>query len=172
VLVIPADLLRTGDPDGNIFVRPGDVIRIVSGEIGVYYVMGQVNRVGAFAFNAEPVTLKAAIAAAGGLAPLAWPDRCTVYRRIGQREQMLQVNLDRIFAGQDPDFLIHRNDIINIGTHPLAPFVQSLRGLTIPNPVSNVGYSFTYARNFADIDSFAVQQNPQNQPSQFPQLFP
>ena len=172
VLRIPADLLRGGDPEVNIYVRPADVIRIVSGEIGVYYVMGQVNRVGPFAFNAESITLKAAIAAAGGLSDLGWPDRCTVYRRLGQREQMIQVNLDRIFAGKDPDFLIRRGDIINVGTHPFAPFLQRIREFTLPNPVSNVGYSFTYARNYADIDSFAVRRNPHNEPDLFPALFP
>ncbi len=159
-ILITAASLRTGDPEANIYVRPGDVIRIVSGEIGEYYVMGQVNRVGAFRFNAEAITLKSAIAAAGGLAPLAWPDRCTIYRRVGQREQMIQVNLDRIFAGREPDFQILRGDIINVGTHPFAPFLQRIRALTLPNPVANIGYSFTYARNFADIDSFAVQSNP------------
>ncbi len=172
VIRIAADLLRDGDPEVNIVVRAGDVIRIVSGEIGVYYVMGQVNRVGPFAFNAEQITLKAAIAAAGGLSSLAWPDRCTVYRRIGQREQMIQVNLDRMFAGKEPDFYIKRGDIINVGTHPLAPFLQRLRAWTLPNPTSNVGYSYTYARNFADIDSFAARRNPHNEPDRFPALFP
>ncbi len=172
ILVIPADALRAGDPMANIVVRAGDVIRIVSGEVGVYYVMGQVNRVGAFRFELEPVTLKSAVAAAGGLSSLAWPDRCTVYRRLGRREQMIQVNLDRIFAGLDADFIVKRGDIINVGTHPFAPFLERIRGLTLPNPISNVGYSFTYARNFADIDSFAVQSNPRNEPDQFPRLFP
>lgn len=165
VIRIPAEPLRSGDPGVNVVVRAGDVIRIVSGEIGVYYVMGQVNTVGPFAFGAQKVTLKSAIAAAGGLSGLAWPDRCTIYRRIGQREQMIQVNLDRVFAGKDPDFFVKRDDIINVGTHPLAPFVQAVRGFTIPNPTTNVGYSFTYARNFADIDSFIAQRNPDTQPS-------
>ena len=172
VLRIPADLLRSGSPQVNIVIRPGDVIRIVSGQIGNYYVMGQVNRVGTFAFNAEPITLKAAIAAAGGLSGLAWPSRCTVYRRIGQREQMIQVDLERIFAGTDSDFLIKRGDIINVGTHPFAPFLQRLRAWSLPNPVATIGYSFTYARNFADIDSFSVRTNPHNEPDNFPGLFP
>lgn len=173
ILKLPADLLRRGDPEANIYVRPGDVIRIVSGEIGIYYVMGQVNRVGRYSFDSEEVTLKGAIAAAGGLSPLAWPDRCTIYRRIGRREQMIQVDLDRVFAGKDSDFVIRRGDIINVGTHPFAPFLQRIRGWTLPNPVSDVGYSFTYARNFADIDSFAVRQNPHNvDHSRFPYIFP
>ena len=172
IIRIPADSLRSGDPEVNVIVRAGDVIRILSGEIGVYYVMGQVNRVGAFAFNTEQITIKAAIAAAGGLSSLAWPDRCTVYRRIGRREQMIQVNLDRIFAGKDPDVLIRRGDIINVGTHPFAPFLQRIREFTLPSPQSTVGYSFRYARNFADIDSYAVRQNPANEVKKFPDLFP
>lgn len=170
VLMVPAEALRSGDPSVNVYIRAGDVIRVVSGEIGIYYVMGQVNRVGPFRFEAEEITLKAAIANAGGLSGLAWPDRCTVYRRLGQREQMIQVNLDRIFAGQDPDFLVRRGDIINVGTHPFAPFLARIRALTLPTPVNNVGYSFTYSRNFADIDSFAVRANPHNIPDRFPAL--
>jgi len=147
------------------------VIRVVSGEIGVYYVMGQVNRAGPFAFNSEPITLKAAIAIAGGLAPLAWPDRCTVYRKLGQREQMIQVNLDRMFAGKDPDFFVRRGDIINVGTHPFAPFLQRIRAMTLPNIVNSLGFGFSYTRNFADIDSFGSKANPANQPDLLPQLF-
>jgi len=172
ILLVPAESLRSGNPSANIYVRAGDVIRVVSGEIGIYYVMGQVNRVGPFSFNSEQITLKAAIAAAGGLSGLAWPDRCTVYRRLGQREQMIQVNLDRIFAGLDPDFTIRRGDIINVGTHPFAPFLQRIRALSLPSPVNNVGFSYTYSRNFADIDSYSVRQNPHDKPSKFQNLFP
>ena len=172
VIRISADGLRSGDPEANIYVRGGDVIRITSGEIGVYYMMGQVARIGPFSFNSEPLTLKAAVAAAGGLTPNAWPDRCTVYRRLGQREQMLQVNLARIFAGKDPDFYIRRGDIINVGTHPFAPFLQRIRAWTLPTPSNNVGYSFVYSRNFADIDSYGGRVNPHNQQKQFPNLFP
>lgn len=172
VLVVSAESLRRGDPSVNVVVRAGDVIRIVSGEVGVYYVMGQVNRVGTFGFNSEQVTLKSAIAIAGGLSPLAWPDRCTIYRRLGQQEQMIQVNLDRIFAGLDPDFTIKRGDIINVGTHPFAPFLVRIRGFTLPTPSTDVGYSFSYARNFADIDSFSVRSNPNDRPDRIQPLFP
>ncbi len=172
VIRVPAQALRTGDPEFNIVVRPGDVIRIVSGEIGLYYVMGQVARPGAFGFNSEEITLKRAIALAGGLAALAWPDRCTIYRRIGQREQIIPVNLDAIFAGEESDFLIRRGDIINVGTHPFAPFLQRIRAWTLPSPANTVGYSFVYSRNFADIDSYGAKANPANQPDRFQNLFP
>lgn len=172
ILRIPAQALRTGDPDYKVIVRPGDVIRIVSGEIGVYYVMGQVNRVGPFNFNSEHITLKAAIAAAGGLGPLAWPSRCTIYRRQGMTEQLVQVDLDAVFAGKQDDIEVKRGDIINVGTSPWAPWLARLRALTLPAPAATVGYSFLYARNFADIDSFAVQPNPATKPKKFQNLFP
>jgi|CXWL01.1.fsa_nt_gi protein involved in polysaccharide export with SLBB domain len=171
ILAVSADALRNGDPSMNIYVRAGDVIRIISGEIGIYYVMGQVNRVGPFRFESEQITLKAAIASAQGLSGLAWPDRCTVYRRLGQREQIIQVNLDRIFAGLDPDFIVRRGDIINVGTHPFAPFLARIRAWTLPSPVNSVGYSYTYSRNFADIDSYSVRSNPHNEPDRFPAFF-
>lgn len=172
VLLVSAESLRRGDPSVNVVVRAGDVIRISSGEVGVYYVMGQVNRVGTFAFNSEQVTLKSAIAISGGLAPLAWPDRCTIYRKLGSQEQMIQVNLDRIFAGLEPDFTIKRGDIINVGTHPFAPFLARIRGFTLPSPSADIGYSFSYSRNFADIDSFSVRSNPNDRPSRIERLFP
>jgi protein involved in polysaccharide export with SLBB domain len=172
IIRVPAEPLRSGDPEFNIYVRAGDIIRIVSGEVGVYYVMGQVDRVGVFRFTGEDITLKTAIAAAGGLTPSAWPTRCTVYRRIGPREQMIQVNLDRIFAGKDPDFFVKRGDIINVGTHPFSPWLQRIRAWTLPTPTNTVGYSFTYTRNFADIDSYGSRINPHNEPDRFPNLFP
>lgn len=142
-LRIPAEGLRQGNPQFNIVVRPGDIIRLFSGDIGFYYVLGHVLNPGTFAFRSgASVTLKNAIAASGGLDALAWPDRVTVYRRIGDQEQMIQVNLDRIFAGLDPDFFLKRDDIINVGTHPVAPFLQAVRNLTIPQ--LNSGMSFLY----------------------------
>ena len=49
------------------------------------------------------VTLKNAVAAAGALDALGWPTRVTVYRRIGERVQIIQVNLDGIYAGLHAD---------------------------------------------------------------------
>ena len=137
-------------------VRAGDIIRLYSGDIGFYYILGHVNRPGVFAFRSgASVTLKNAIAAAGGLDELAWPDRVTVYRRVGEREQMIQVNLDRIFAGLDADFFLKRNDIVNVGTHPAAPFLLQIRNLTIPQLDSSMSFLYRWART----ESFFKNEN-------------
>lgn len=77
---------------------------------------------------------------------MAWPDRVTVYRRVGQREQMIQVNLDRIFAGLDADFFLKRDDIVNVGTHPVAPFLLQIRNMTIPQLNSSMSFLYRWSR--------------------------
>jgi hypothetical protein len=167
VIRISAEGLRDGDPRQNIVVRPGDTIRLLAGEVGEYYIMGQVNRPGAYSLTGRTLTVKMAVAAAGNLAPLGWPDRCTVYRRHGDREEMIQVNLDAIFAGKEADFFVKRDDLILVGTHPAAPFLAVIRNAFR----MTYGFGFVYDRNFADIDSFGGQPNPALRQERFPNLF-
>ncbi len=171
VIRISADGLRSGDYRQNIVIRGGDTIRLMAGQVGEYYMMGQVMRPGAYSITGRRMTLKTAIASAGNLAPLAWPDRCTVYRRYGDREEMHQVNLDAIFAGKEPDVLIKDHDLVLVGTHPAAPFLAVFRNAFR----MTYGFGFVYDRNFADIDSYGSKINPSNVSnsygSNFPNLF-
>ncbi|MHC4088984.1 MAG: polysaccharide biosynthesis/export family protein [Planctomycetota bacterium] len=173
IIQISAEALRNGDPRQNIVIRAGDTLRLLAGEPGEYYMMGQVNRPGAYSFSGRKLTLKSAVAAAGNLSVLAWPQRCTVYRRLGDREEMIQVNLDRIFAGEDADFFIKKDDLIVVGTHPAAVFLAVVRNAFR----LSYGFGFVYDRNFADVDitshNVAAQQKAlrASQP-RFPGLFP
>lgn len=116
---IPVDSLLAGDPKYNIVIRPGDGIHIPVDIIGEFLVQGNVNNQGFINITGRPITLKMAIAAAGGLGPLAWPKRCEVIRRIGKdKEEIVMVDLDKIARGEQPDFFIKPNDLINVGTHP------------------------------------------------------
>jgi hypothetical protein len=156
IIRISAAGLRDGDFRQNIVVRPNDSIRLMAGETGEYYIMGQVFRPGAYSITGRQVTLKTAVAAAGNLGPLAWPERCTIYRRYGDREEMHQVNLDAIFAGKEPDVFLKNNDLVLVGTHPAASFLAVFRNAFR----MTYGFGFVYDRNFADIDSFTAQPNP------------
>ncbi len=166
---ISPDGLRQGDPRYNIVVRPGDVIRLYSGDIGFYYLTGHVRRPGVYSFRSgATVTLKNAVAAAAGLDALGWPDRVTVYRRIADREQMIQVNLDRIYAGVEPDFYLKKDDIVNFGTHPFAPFLVQIRNLTMPQLGGSITYFYRYI-NQKQKTAFSTQ----NEAAQtLPGLFP
>jgi polysaccharide export outer membrane protein len=149
VIKIPADRLSAGDPRYNIVIRPGDCIHVPVDIIGEFCIMGNVNRQGYINITGRPMTLKMAIAAAGGLGPLAWPKRCEVIRRISKRkEEIVMVDLDKIAAGEQPDFFIKPNDLINVGTHITARWRAVLRNAFR----ATYGFGFIYDRNFADRD--------------------
>ncbi len=149
VIKIPADKLFGGDPRYNIVIKPGDTISVRLDVVGEFYVMGNVNNQGIIQLTGRPMTMKMAVAAAGGLGPLAWPKKCEVIRRIGEKkEEIVMVDLEKIANGSQPDFFIKPNDIINVGTHGLSRFMAVLRNAFR----ATYGFGFVYDRNFADRD--------------------
>ena len=149
VIKIPSDKLSGGDPRYNIVIRPGDTIHVPLDIIGEFAIMGNVNAQGYINLTGRPMTLKMAVAAAGGLGPLAWPKKCEVTRRIGKnKEETVLVDLDKIASGEEPDFFIKPNDLVNVGTHPTSMWRAVLRN----SFRATYGFGFIYDRNFADRD--------------------
>lgn len=146
VIEVPADKLRSGDPRYNIVIKPGDSIHVPVDVTGEYFIYGNTNYQGVVPMDGRPVTLKMAVAAAGGLGALAWPRRCEVTRRIGRnKEETVMVDLDKIASGEQPDFFIKPLDLINVGTHPTARWRAVLRN----SFRATYGFGFVYDRNFA-----------------------
>ena len=157
LIKIPADRLLAGDPRYNIVIKPGDTIHVPVDIIGEAYIMGNVNRTGFINLTGRPMTLKMAIAAAGGLGQLAWPKRVEVVRRIGEnREEIVMVDLDRIARGEQPDFFIKPHDLINVGTHATSRWLAVLRNAFR----ASYGFGFAYDRNFAYQDYFGITYTP------------
>jgi len=149
VLRVPAEKLLAGDPRYNVVIKPGDTVYVPVDIIGEFFIMGNVNRSGVINITGRPMTLKMAIAAAGGLGPLAWPKNVEVIRRVGkEKEEIVMVDLDKIAAGEQPDFFIKPHDLINVGTHPSARWRAVLRNAFR----AAYGFGFVYDRNFADAD--------------------
>jgi len=146
---IPADKLLAGDPRYNIVIKSGDSIFVPVDIVGEFCIMGNVNRTGYIPLTGRPMTLKQAIAAAGGLGPLAWPKRCEIVRRIGRKkEEIVMVDLDKIASGEQPDFFIKPHDLINVGTHATSRWRAILRNAFR----ATYGFGFVYDRNFGDMD--------------------
>ncbi|MGD0785882.1 MAG: polysaccharide biosynthesis/export family protein [Sedimentisphaerales bacterium] len=147
VIKIPKDKLYGGDPRYNIIVKPGDTITVQLDVVGEFYVLGNVNNQGIVNLTGRPMTLKMAIAAAGGLGQLAWPKKCEVIRRIGEKkEEIVMIDLEKIANGTQPDFFIKPNDVINVGTNGMARWLAVLRNAFR----ATYGFGFVYDRNFAD----------------------
>jgi len=157
VIAIPAEPLQNGDQRYNVAIRSNDVINIAPGPIGEFYVMGNVLRPGAYALNGRDIGIREAIAAAGGFGQLAMPSVAELVRRgAGDEEEIIPINLDAIFAGEADNIFLRPSDVINVGTSPLMPFIATIRNAFRVS----YGFGFVYDRNFADIDSFQGQSNP------------
>jgi len=156
IIKIPVDKLLGGDPRYNIIIRPGDAITVPVDLIGEFWVMGNVRGSGPINLTGRPMTLKMAIASAGGLNALAWPKNVEVTRRIGQNKEVtVMVNLDKIAKGLQPDFFIKPYDLINVGTHGISRYAAVLRNAF----GASYGFSFNYGRNFATRDFFGTRFN-------------
>lgn len=154
VIRIPVDRLLAGDPRYNIVIRPGDRITVPLDIIGEFWILGNVNAQGPFPLTGRPITLKQAIATAGGLNQIAYPQKVEVIRRLGKnpagmtQEEIVLVDLKKIAKGLQPDFFIKPYDLINVGTHGSSRYLAVLRNAFR----ATYGFGLVYDRNFANED--------------------
>lgn len=154
VIEVPVDKLLSGDPRYNIIVQPGDSIIVPRDLVGEFWVAGNVNAPNAYPITGRPITLKQAIATAGGLNAIAWPSKVEVVRRIGKnkagllQEEIVLVDLAKIAKGTQPDFFIKPYDYINVGTHGTSRWLAVLRNAFR----ATYGFGLIYDRNFAQTD--------------------
>ena len=145
VIFIDLERLRQGDARLNIVIRDNDIIHVPSLEVGEFYIMGEVQRPGVYTLTGRKVTIKMALAAAGNLGPLAWPENCTLVRRIGRdQEQTTSLNLRAICAGKEPDQFLKPNDVLEVGTHWKTAFLAVVRNAFRVS----YGLGLIYDRNF------------------------
>ena len=159
IIEIPTKLLLAGDIRYNIVIRPNDLIEVPPAMFGEYYMGGNIARPGAYSLTGRQITVKQAVVSAGGFGPLAWPSRADLIRRVSKsEEQMIQIDLDAIYAGKTPDFYLRPNDVVNVGTTPAAIFLAVLRNAFR----LSYGFGFVYDRNFGDKDSFGAEEQRKN----------
>ena len=146
VIRVPIEALRNGELQYNIVIRPGDMIIVPDVISGEYYMSGHVARTGVYSLTGRKITLKMAMASAGGFDQEAIPGRTEIIRRVGaNKEVFVRVDLDKVWSGEQPDIYLKPNDVVQVGTNVFAPFIASIRnGFRI-----TYGFGFLYDRNFA-----------------------
>jgi len=108
------DLLEKGNLALNVPVYAGDVISVPERADRYYYVLGDVNRGGAFEIKrSETITLTRALAAAGGLMPTAKTDKTVVIRQLedGSTKQ-ISVDVKLLLKGRGGDMRLGQNDVV------------------------------------------------------------
>ena len=147
IIAINLRKLNQGDPRMNIVIRDNDIIQVPTLEVGEFYIMGEVLRPGVYSLTGRRITVKQALAAAGNLAPLAWPENSILIRRVGDnQEQIIALDVDAICHGKRPDLYLKPNDVLAIGTDVRAQFYAVMRNAFR----MTYGFGFIWDRNFSD----------------------
>ncbi len=145
IIKVPYQKLEAGDLRYNLVIRPGDFIIVPQPTIGEYYMGGHVLRTGVYSLSARKITLKEAFISAGMLDPVAIPSRTQIIRRIDDSHEIFAVvDIEKIFAGTEPDVYLRPDDQVLVGTNVVAPFLAAVRnGFRI-----TYGFGFLYDRNY------------------------
>jgi hypothetical protein len=140
IIEVDYQALARGDSNLNVVIRPGDRVFLDTPEVGVVYIDGEIIRPGVYQLPiAGKLTLSRLVAAAGGLNPIAIPERVDLTRKISaDREATLRVNLAAIRNRSEPDVFMRQDDHIHIGTNFLAAPLAVIRN----------GFRFTYGFGF------------------------
>lgn len=148
IISIPWDRLKRGDSSYNIVIRPSDRVYVEPPPIGNVYLHGAVLRPGVFQVPVTgDLTLARLIAAAGGLSPIAKPEKVSLTRRLGGNiEATVTLNLAAIMQKTEPDIFLRPDDLISVGTDwgstPLAIIRNGFR--------ATYGFGFLLDRNFGN----------------------
>jgi polysaccharide biosynthesis/export protein len=109
-----AQLLERGDVSLNVPVYAGDVISVPERVERFFYVLGDVNRGGAFEIKpGEQITLSKALASAGGLMVTAKGKKTAIIRNNPDgTTQQIPVNVSKLLKGEIPDTVLAQNDVV------------------------------------------------------------
>jgi polysaccharide export outer membrane protein len=130
-------LLEKGDLSLNHSIQDGDVISVPEKTVKEFFIIGEVNRPGAFELKPdEGLLLSQAVARAGGPMKTASMDKGILarYDTSGARQE-IPVNLEKILKGESPDLPVLPDDVIFIPGSTFKSIAYGLLGV-IPRTVS------------------------------------
>jgi polysaccharide export outer membrane protein len=107
-------LLEKGDITLNVPIYAGDVVTVPERVERFYYVLGDVNKGGAFEIKrGEAITLSKALASAGGLLMTAKAGKSVIIRQAedGTTKQ-IPVDIKRLLQGKTTDMVLADNDVV------------------------------------------------------------
>jgi beta-lactamase regulating signal transducer with metallopeptidase domain/protein involved in polysaccharide export with SLBB domain len=108
----------------DLVLQGGDVVQITPPPTGEYYIDGQVTRTGVYSLTARKISLKQAIAAAGGLSDGLDDAFICIIRREGRDREsypLRNVKFSDILSGAHADEYLQPNDLVQVLNKPAEP---------------------------------------------------
>jgi polysaccharide biosynthesis/export protein len=108
-------LLDSGDPDYNVLVHPGDIVKVT--RAGIIYVVGEVKKPGGFVLKGnENISVLQALALAEGLTRTSAKSQARIIHtdQSSEKRSELKIDLGRILSGSAPDPMLYPKDIVFI----------------------------------------------------------
>ncbi len=110
-----SELMESGDTKNNIALQAGDIVTVP--HAGIVYVLGAVNRAGAYVLSndrAQLTTLKI-LALAGGMTRTAKSDKAVIVRKDSQGQQHeVYVDLKKVLNRKAEDLQLQPSDILYV----------------------------------------------------------
>jgi polysaccharide export outer membrane protein len=123
-------LMAAKDSNLNVAVRPGDVVKV--NRQGVIYVVGDVQKPGAFAIQGGRRTALHALALSEGLTSTSAPKKATILRTNAQGERgVLAVDLDSLMKGKSPDVSLQPEDVLFVPTSGAKSFGRAFKDFAL-----------------------------------------
>ena len=141
--IVKISELRSGKPDANPVIRPGDYVLVTEAE--PVYITGAVMAPGGI-YLREQLMLSRALAMVGGARKEAKLSEVRIYRQVAgsANQEVITVDVGAIKKNQKPDFLLQPYDVIEVSEAGL--FSSNRIGSTlmgaITGGISQAGSSF------------------------------
>ena len=136
-------ILDGRNPAANIEIKPHDVISVSQGNARMVYVVGDVQRSGAFNLGSQrTISVLSAVSLAGGLGHTAKPEQARIFRPApdGQKHAEIAVNIKQILAGKAEDIGLRPEDVLVVPTSSRKVFTVLVSG-TLAGAVSAAIYA-------------------------------
>lgn len=114
------EILSGKNAAANIELKPNDVISVSEGNNSMIYVVGDVQRAGAFTLGSHStLSVLSALSLAGGLGRTARPEHAKIIRPLPDdpsKHKVIAINVRQIFSGKQEDMRLRPDDILVVPT--------------------------------------------------------
>jgi polysaccharide biosynthesis/export protein len=139
------EILDGRNPAANIEIKPNDVISVSEASSSMIYVVGDVQRAGAFTLGGrQSLSVLSALSLAGGLGRTAKPQKAMIIRSVPAQStrQEVAVNITQIFAGKAEDVGMQPQDVLVVPTSSRKSFATYMVPTALAAAVSAAIYHY------------------------------